>query len=89
MSPTNSTSSSCGPSIPGPIPLAKVTRRVSPLSRRSTTSQSVMAGTKRCGCSAFRRKAFQTWAWLRMGVTPGGLTGEVKAVVNEKGMVGD
>jgi hypothetical protein len=48
-----------------------------------------MAGTKRCGCSAFRRKAFQTWAWLRMGVTPGGLTGEVKAVVNEKGMVGD
>jgi hypothetical protein len=71
------------------MPLAKVTRRVSPLSRRSTTSQSVMAGTKRCGCSALRRNAFQTWAWLRMGVAPGGFTGEVKAVVNEKGMVGD
>jgi hypothetical protein len=66
---------------------AKVTRRVSPLARRSTISHCSIAGTKRCGCSALRRKAFQTWAWLSTGVAPGGFTGEVNAVVNVKGML--
>jgi hypothetical protein len=55
---------------------------------RSTTSHCSIAGTKRCGCSALRRKAFQTCAWLRTGVAPGGFTGAVKAVVNVNGIVG-
>jgi hypothetical protein len=56
MSPTNSTSSSCAPDImPAPMLAAKMTRR-------STISHSSIAGTKRCGCSALRRKAFQTCA---------------------------
>jgi hypothetical protein len=75
--------------MPEPIPAMKVIRRVSPVSRRSTTSHSVISDPNRCGYSALKTSAFQTCAWLRTGVTPGGLMGEVNAAVKEKGVVTD